>query len=129
MRMRWWSMGRGQWGYGSHARGLGRWARTRKRSATARLQVLGRGSCPCMPLAPELFPPNRHMRPRRWPMVPRSVVAQVVALALFAGSARAGLVCREPCFAAGQQRTGVVLRHRFVLVNQGKQPIHVVEVK
>lgn len=52
-----------------------------------------------------------------------------VALALFAGAARAELICPQPRFDAGRLRTGVSLRHRFVLANRGKETIRIVEVK
>ncbi len=55
--------------------------------------------------------------------------APLLALALLAGAGRAELVCPQPLFDAGQQRTGVSLRHRFVLVNRGTEAVRIVEVK
>ena len=61
--------------------------------------------------------------------MPRTAVVPLLALALLARPARAGLVCPQPVFDAGQQRTGVSLRHRFILVNRGAEAIRIVQVK
>jgi hypothetical protein len=62
-------------------------------------------------------------------MVTRSAAAPILGLALLAGAARADLACPQPRFDAGPQRTGVALRHRFLLVNRGNEAIRIVEVK
>lgn len=48
---------------------------------------------------------------------------------LFAVASASPLNCPEPIFHAGKVRSGITLRHRFILINQGSQPLRLLQLK
>lgn len=62
-------------------------------------------------------------------MFSRLSIFGLLLLTLKAGPTCADLYCPQPTFNAGQQQTGVAIRHGFVLCNRGRETIHITEVK
>src|SRR5262245_19170302 len=62
-------------------------------------------------------------------MLRQAVAASVLCLALVTHSARAELHCPAPAHDAGTVRTGKPIRHRFVLVNRGREVVDITAVK